>query len=884
MTPPRWAEWILEVSLPRGLTRDSILGDLEEDFAERSAEIGEGAARRWYGSQAIGIALRAGLPARIRQIVPSFGQTTMILETFRSALKSVRRAPGFAVLTTTILALGIGATTTVFSLVDGVLIRPLPYPDSDRIVTLSTERDGRSLARVSEPEFADLARDLPAYEAVAAVEWRHLALGSATELERIPTHAVTASFPRVLGISPEHGRWFAPDEDAPGAPLVVVLSHGTAVRLFGQAADAVTREVSLEEESYTVIGVMPAGFTFRSPDIQAWIPLALDPVTPFGRNNQYLEAIARVGTGSSIDAATEQLDGLSATLTRAHPDFYPTPIRFTHELLKTRLVGDARAALLMLLGAVGGLLLVSGSNAAGLFLARGEHRKADLAVRSALGASRRRILGQLWLESVVIAGLAGTIGLGIAQAVVTWIVRVGAVSVPRLETVGVDARVALFGLLLAIVTGAVFGLLPAVQTTRTSIQSVITSGGRGGVGSRRANRFRRALVGGQIALATILMLGASLMLRSFESLRSTDLGFDPSGAVIIPVQPTEVRVPRNAPAVAFYQRLEARLADHPAVASVGAARRVPLRDGHDRLSIQIESNPVSLLAEAPAAGIQWATPGYFEAARLSTTRGRAFSTEDGTDAPLVAVVSQGLADELWPGADALGQRVRMWPEDSPWMEVVGVVENVRRNGPQSDAPTMLYIPHAQGLHSGYLSPNALSLIVRTSGDPSIVADELRSIVAAEAPGVPMGTVVTGGDLVGGVLDRDRFVVQLLSAFSLVALLLGAVGVYGVISHAVRARTRELGLRVAMGASSDQIARGVLSEGLRVGIIGASGGLVAGLLLALQLERAVLHVDALDPISIGVVVPTLLLAVAAATGLPALRAARLDPTKALGEHP
>lgn len=882
MNPPRWAERLLELSLPAGLTGASIIGDMSEDFDARVASHGLRAARRWYVRHALG--LTASFLWRDLLRVFSPGGSTMVhlvRESVRSALRSVRRAPAFTATTVVILALGIGATAAVFSIVDGVLIRPLAYPDADELYSVHYGWEDNVIPVLSEPEYLDVSREVTAFDAVAAYVWGELALGAAAgEPERIPILRTTASLGPLLGVELAAGRWFTAEEDGPVAQPVALLSSESAVQLFGRAVDAVGRDVVLDDRPHTVVGVLSPGVSFASEEVRAWLPLGLDPADPFGRNNHYLEIVARLSDDATVDVARSQLAVLATTSRAEYPDFYDSEISFLPLPLKDRVVGSARAPLILLLGAVASLLLVAATNAAGLFLARGERRRSEVAVRTALGASRSRIILHLLAEAVLVSLLAAIAGLGLAHLAVESVGGWASQSLPRLSEVAVDGRVILFGVMVALTTGVTFGLLPALQAGRGDVRGALSVGGRGGLGSRRDARFRRGLVVGQLALASVLVLGSTLLVRSLSSLRDVDLGMDLTSTIIIPVLPTENAVPRDAPAVRFYEEMESRIAALPGVRSVGAARRVPLANGYDRLSIQVDGRPPADLATAPVAGIQWATAGYFDAARIPVLEGRSYTPADDIRSPLVAVVNEALAAELWPGVPAVGQRVRMYREGSPWMEIVGVVADVRRNGPQEEAPSMLYIPHAQAMLSGYLSPNDMSLFVGLTGTDPGTVPAIRSLIRELAPTVPLGTMRSGDELTEIALARDRFLVTLFAAFSFAALLLGSVGVYGVISQTVRSRTREMGLRVAMGASSRAIGAEVLRDGIRVGLLGGVIGLAGGLVLSSRVSASVLHVSPLDPVAYLLVIPTLVAIAVAATLLPALSAARMDPVRAL----
>jgi predicted permease len=528
------------------------------------------------------------------------------------------------------------------------------------------------------------------------------------------------------------------------------------------------------------------------------------------------------------------------------------------------------------------VLLIAAVNVASLFLARGQGRRAEIAVRTALGAARGRVAAQLLAESLVVAALSAGLGVALAYGGVEALRSVAPPDLPRIEQIAVDARVLLFGLVVALATGVAFGLAPAGQAWRSDVREVLSTGGRGALGSHRGGRFRRGLVVTQLAVAMVLALGAGLLLRSFSALRTTELGFSPANVLVVPLAPHVSTVAPDADAVAFYRRLEERIAALPGVVAVGSALRIPLATGHDNYSIQLEGREVATIGEAPAPGMEWATPGYFEAIGIPLVRGRLFSAADHADAVPVAVVGEATARELWPGEDPIGKRLRMFNAASPWMEVVGVVADVRHYGIRAEPSAKLYIPHLQGFRSGYYSPNGMNLFIRSAGDPSALTPAVRETVKALAPAMPIGSVRTMADVVASALAPDRFTLIILAGFAAGALILAAVGVYGVVADAVASRTREIGLRMAVGAGRTRILRQVLLEGLMLATWGVALGGGGGALLARLLDSLLYEVSPSDGWAYATAAPLLVALVVIASLIPALRAARLDPMGALRE--
>lgn len=876
--PPRLGEALLRLLLPPGVGRDALLGDLEEEFRRGVSSDPRGARRRWW-RRAVDVGTRLALH-RLTSTEPIMFNS--LRDDLRHALRSLSRARGFALLVGVTLAVGIGAATAVFSVVDGVLLRPLPYPDADRLVVPRYGFEGRTIRNHSEPEFFDYRERIRSFEAVAAYRRRTPVVGEGTEAQRIPAIAGTFELLPLLGVQPALGRHFGPDDDRPAtAASVVILSHDLWSSTFAADPDIVGRTIRLEGEARTVVGVMPRGFAFPDPSIRAWMPLGLDPADPWGRNNHYLAVVARLAPGVDLDEARAELDELAEDGREAWPDVYPADVRFPLSELRAEVVGSVDRPLKAVFGAVVLVLLASAVNAAGLFLGRGERRRGEVAVRTALGAGRGRVAGQLILESLIVSGVAAVAGTALARLGVAGLQRFAPPGLPRLEAVAVDGRVLGFGVGVALVTGLLFGTAPALQAFASDVRGALGGGGRGGVGRRGAARGRRALVVVQLALATTLVIGSGLLVRSFQGLRQVDLGFEPRGVLAVEVTPPDAVVADDEDAATYYRELEARVAAIPGVEVVGAGLRLALAEGEDNYSIQVEGRLAATPADAPVAGMQYATPGYREAMGLALERGRWFTEADRGDAPLVAVVNRRMADELWPGVDdPVGERLRMFPEGNPWMEVVGVVDDVTYLGVRVPPPAKLYIPHRQSFRSAYYSPNWMTLLVRTATDPAALAGPVRRAVAEVRAGVPVGRVRTVESVVGEALGGDRFVVVLLTGFAAVALLLAAVSIYGVVARSVAERVREIGVRMALGADRSVVARAIVLEGLALGGAGCVVGATAAWLLAGAATPLLYEVSSHDLRVWAGVVPVLGVTTALACAVPAWRASRLDPVDAL----
>lgn len=803
-----------------------------------------------------------------------------LLDDLRLAVRSLRKAPGFALLAVVTLAVGIGSTTSVFSVVDTILVRPLPYPDADELVVPRFQGGGAAIRNHSEPEFFDY-RAVSSFEAVAAYTRSSPVLGSGSDAERIPVVRSTWELLSLLEVDPLLGRLFSPEDDVPGvAGGPVILSHALWTSRFERRRDVVGESLLLEGEPHTVVGVMPEGFGFPDAAVRAWIPLGLDPADPWGRNNHYLSVVARLADGVAMPAAQAELDALARRGIELHPDIYGDQLVFPLSGLRAEVAGDMRTPLIVIFAAVLGVLLVAVVNAAALFTARGEERRGEIAVRTALGASRGRVVRQLMLESLLVAGIAALAGTVLAYFGVALVPTIAPPELPRLESVQLDLRVLGFGGGLALVTGLLFGLAPSAQAARSDVRSVLASGGRGGVGGRPGGRARRLLVVVQLALATGLLLGAGLLVRSFEALRQVDLGFRSQGLLAVGLQPPASVVGEGAEAVAFFAEVERRVGELPGIVAAGSALRLALADGEDNYSIQVEGREAETSAQAPVAGMQYATAGYRAAMEIPLVGGRWFDDRDRPDGALVAVVNEGLAGELWPGEDPIGKRLRMFPEGNPWMEVVGVVRDVSYLGVRTPPPVKLYIPHLQAARSAYYAPNDMTLLVRTQGDLTGLADRIREVVTQLRPGVPVGPVRSMDAVVARALQADRFVLLLLSAFAALALLMAAVSVYGVVARSVAARTNEIGLRMALGADRAVVARQVLAEGLAMAAGGCGIGLGVGWAVSRAAAPLLFEISTGDPVAWLSVIPILTLTAVFACVIPAWRASVLDPVEAL----
>jgi len=805
-----------------------------------------------------------------------------ILDDLRHALRGMRRAPGFTALVLGTLTLGIGATVAIFSVVRGVLLEPLPYASPDELVRVQMLEPYRS---VSEPEFADFRREARSFANLAVWRRERSALtGGGADAERVEVARVSDGFFGVLRTPPLLGRSFTAEEEAPGGGNVVILSHALWQRRYGSDRAIVGRQLTVDGKSFAVIGVMPQ--RFRSPEerIAMWVPLRLRYDSLWERNNHYLSMLARLAPGVGVGQAQEELLALGRRFTRDFPQYYTAnaPLRPTVQLLGESMVGRARPYLVALLGAVAFVLLIACVNVAGLLLARGEARRRELAVRTALGASRRRLTRQVLTEAVLQAVVGGSFGVALAWWGVRVVQRFAPADLPRVTEIRVDGTVLAFAALVTLATGLLFGTWPALRASHGDTVGTLRDGGRGASGtSRWAGRARRRLAVAEMALAVVTLTGAGLMLRSLGLLQSVDLGFRTDGALTMQVSlpPTTYAGER---AVSFYARLEERLRALPGVRHVGAVQDLPVGDGYSSLSILVDGAPPTTTALAPTATPMIVTPDYFRAMGISLKRGRFLSAQDVTDGPLVIVVNEAMVREHWAARDPLGATVRMFGLEGRWATVVGVVNDVRLAGFAAPSAPTIYYPYAQAGRSAYYTPTRMSLVVRTDGDPTALAGPAREIVRALEGDAPVSRVQTMAQVVAASVATRRLATRLLAVFALLALGLAAVGLYGVIAQSVEQRRGEMGVRMALGARRSQVLGLVLGEGMRTAALGGMIGAAASLGLVRLLRAATADLAPWDSPTLAMVLATMLVVALGAAFVPAHRASRIDPMPALRE--
>ena len=798
------------------------------------------------------------------------------LSDLRIAARGLARRPAFTGVVVLTLALGLGANSAIFSVVDGVLLRPLPYRDPARLVMLweaeTDEAEERNV--VSPANFLDWQRQSTAFESMAAgVDWRANLTGDGAP-EEIPVAFVSANFFPTLGVRPALGRVFTAAEDVAKGPSVVVISDALWRRRFGADRGIVGRNIILDGKPNEVVGVMPPGFRLegRDHEAQLWAALGLDPARDYRKlAGRYLFSVARLKPGVTVERAGSELRTIASRLEQEHPSFNKG---WTTNVvpLEEQVVGGVRRALFVLGGVVGFVLLIACANVANLQLAQAAARQREIAVRSALGASAWRLARQLLGESVLLAVAGGALGLLLAYWGTSALAALAPASLPRLHEVGLDGRTVVFTVLLSLLTGILFGVIPALYVARSDLQDTLKAGGRGAAGGRE--RARSGLVVSQIALSLVLLVGAGLMLKSFARLLRVSPGFDAEHVLTAKLSLPRAKYPDDARRVAFFQEAVGRVAALPGVRAVGAINWLPLTGLSSATGFWVEGRPLPGPDEELATDVRAVDAGYFRAIGIPLRRGTSFTGRETADVPKTVVISEALAKAYFPGEDPIGQRVHMPWGDTLVAEIVGVVGDVKHAGLDSIAKPTMYWALPQFPY------NFMTLVVRTTGDPSRLAGAVSNAVWSLDPDLPVADLKPMEAYLGDSVARRRFNATLLASFAGLALLLAAIGLYGVVSYSVVQHTREFGIRMALGASSAVVQRSVLRHSLLLATVGVAAGLAGALVLTRLLSGLLFEVSATDP-AVYVAIALLLTAVAlVAAYLPARRATRVDPLVAL----
>ena len=802
-----------------------------------------------------------------------------LIQDLRYAVRMLLKKPAFAAIAIITLALGVGANTAIFSVVNSVLLEPPPYGEPDRIIWISHDDS------LTPADFLDYREQAQTFEHIAAFIGWGVNLTGNSEPERVAGALVSPGFFSVLGVPAMIGHTFTPEQEQDGSARYVVLSHGLWERRFGSDSSLVGGSLMLNGESFTVAGVMPRDFKDPRGEAEVWgLARRIVPELPFrssdvmqNRRLHYLQVIGLLKPGVTITEAQAEVDTIALRLEQQYPDTNKDE-RLALVTVQEHVVGDVKLPLLILLGAVGFVLLIACANVANLMLVRASGRRREIAIRTALGAERGRIIRQLLTESMLMALVGGGAGLLIALWGTDLLISVSPDALPSLREISLDSRVLAFTLVTSLLTGAIFGLVPALQASKPDLNESLKEGSRGAGGTGGA-RVRNALVVIEMALSLVLLAGAGLLINSFLKIANTDPGFEAEGVLTMRLNLTGSRYQEPDQQAAFYTQLLDRVEALPGVERVGAIDVTPIFSRGAFYSFLIEGQPAPTGEQRRAndSGFHSVSPNYFNAMRTPFLAGRQFNEADTSESAQVVIINQAMAERYWPGESPIGKRISygVTGDNQPaWVEIVGVVGNVRHVGLDADIDPEAYMPYTQATY------RYMTIAIRTALDPEGVVAAVRSQVQALDPQQPVYDIKPMTEVIADSLARRRLSMLLIGIFAAVALLLAAVGIYGVMSYAVTERTREIGIRVALGAQVGDVMRLVVGQGMKLALIGIGAGLVAALLLTRLIESLLYKVSTTDPATF-VAITLLLFAVAfVATYIPARRAMRVDPMVAL----
>jgi putative ABC transport system permease protein len=817
-----------------------------------------------------------------------------MINDLRFAFRQLVKSPGFTAVAILTLALGIGACTAVVSLVNALLIRPLPYKAPQELVLLWAKFSGQGLTQipVSAPEYLDYEKQTTSFEHVAAFDYTDLNLTGGDMPERIQGAAVAPSLFPLLGVAPIQGRVFTNDEFGEGHDDIVILSARLWRRRFNSDPNVVGKQISLNGRNFTVVGIMPAKFEFPIPlfniqggrfagQVDVWKPIAFTKDELESRGSRSYGVIARLKPGVTLGQAQAEINTITANWITQFPESYSPPqIRFGASLypLHEQIVGRMQTALLILLGAVALVLVIACANLTTMLLARAAAREREFAIRVALGATRLRVLRRILSESVLLGVIGGVAGVLLAVWGLDLLRAIGTQTVPRIAEANLDSRVLLVTFVVSIGTGILFGLVPALASGNPELTEALKEGGRGATSGVRRNRLRNALVVSEVALALVLLISAGLLMKSFVRLQNVDPGFNPKNVLTMELALPQLKYPRGKPVIDFYAEVERRASRIPGVQHASLTSILPLSGSNSDNSFHIEGRPEEETGVSPDEEVRVITPNYFRVLETPLLKGRYFTEADNAEAPGVIIINQAMAKKYWPGEDALGKRINFGnadPQAIKWFTIVGIVGDLRHRGLDENPRPEFYMPHPQRPYRGMI------LALRSAQDPRALVSAIRRELQGFDPEQPLANIKTLEQVTSESIAPRRLSVVLIGVFAAVALLLAAVGIYGVMSFLVVQRTYEIGVRMALGAQRADVLRLVIGHALRLVIIGTAIGLALALVSSRALQAMLYSVGAFDvPTFAGV---TLALAAVAllASYIPALRATRADPMLALG---
>ncbi|MDQ3314271.1 MAG: ABC transporter permease [Verrucomicrobiota bacterium] len=842
------------------LTEEKMKEGMNEQDARRAALVEVG------GVEQVKEEVRA---SRMGSGVESF------LMDFRYAMRSLLKKPGFTITAVIALALGIGANTAIFSVINGVLLRSLSYANPDKIVMI-WERNvtGTRMQNVVSPgNFLDWQKQSTSFDHMAAVADQRVNLtGGTGEPEEIKVQLVSDGFFSALGVQPFTGRFFIPEENKVGNDLVIILSHQLWQNRFGANPAVVGQQVTISGRQRTVVGVMPPGFHFLDNQVKAWVPYPLDPAIDYrATTGRFLRVVGQLKPGVTVQQAQAELTGIAKQLEQALPKFntgWSVNVLPIHE----QVVGEIRPILIVLLAAVAFVLLIACANVANLLLSRAAARQKELALRAALGAGRMRLVRQMLTESVLLALMGGVLGVLLAYWGIQLLIGFGPDNIPRLSEISIDLRVLAFTFGISLLTGVLFGMIPALQASRPDLNDALKEGSRGSTGAR-SRTLRNVFVVTEVALALVLLIGAGLMIRSFMQLQSVETGFNPENVLTMRAQLPKKKYAEPHQIVDFFKQAQDRIAAVPGVQAVGAISYLPLTGPAARDGFKIVGQPEPAPGQEPGVEVRVITPTYFQAMGIPLLKGRLLDERDGKDSR-VLLINETMAKKYFPNQDPVGKRIEVTWGDGEIDEIVGVVGDIREGALNKEPETAIYWPHPREPYSG------MALVVRTSGDATRFGTTVAKEIRALDPEQPVADVRTMKQVISKSIARPRFNTVLLSIFAGVALVLASVGLYGVMNHSATQRTHEVGIRMALGATRADIMRLVVGNGMLLTLIGIAIGVVASCGLTRVMQRFLFGVAPTDVLTF-VAVSLLLIAVAlVANYIPARKATRVNPVIAL----
>jgi len=801
-----------------------------------------------------------------------------LLQDIRFGIRALFKSKLFASAAIVTLALGIGANTAVFSVVNAVLLAPLPFQHAEELVviwktplTTKTEQFPESI-----PNFEDLKTQAQSFEKLAAIRSQQVILTDGDQPERTSGARASANFFSTLGLKPILGRDFLAGEDQQGASPVVIISHRLWQERYGAQTNVIGRTMTIDRKTYTIVGVLPQAVYLSNPEISVYVPFIYQPAE-INRGQAFFRVIGRLKRGVSLAQARAELDTIAARLTQQYPDVN-TNVGYNPILLRDQIVGPIRTPLIVLLAAAASVLLIACANIANLLLARASARRGEFAIRAALGASRLQIVRQIIIESVLLSAIGGTLGLLLALGGVPLLINISADSIPRAAEIGINLRVLGFTAIVSLFTAIVAGLAPALRFSTNETISALKEGRRGATGGVAHHRLLRAFVVSQLAIALVLLVVAGLLIRSFLALNSVSPGFNPKGVLTLGIGIPAASYPDIPAQARFYDRLVTEIRTLSGVRSAASVIRLPVVGFNASTTFTIYGQAVAA-KDAPSVDFRAVTQDYFKTMEIPVLKGRDFTDREIKGGPDVVIINKTMETRFFPNGDALGQRIQIFPEPDRWREIIGVSGDVKLQGLDADVNPAMYVPMVQNIY-----PNALRnvfLVVRTDdGDPKALVPGIRARLRTLDKEIPISQVQTMDDIVSASLAQRRLSMSLLVVFGVLATLLAAVGIYGVMAYTVAQRTHEIGIRLAMGARSMDVLKMVLGDGSRLALIGVVIGLLAAFGLTRIIAGLLYGVSAVDPITF-ICIPVLLASVTLlASYLPARRASRVDPIIAL----